>query len=57
MKNSSDGSLKVVMDMQKNSSTYNAILGWGDLVTILEPQWLVEKIRDLSAVIHDKYCR
>ena len=53
----SDGSLKVVMDMQKNSSTYNAILGWGDLVTILEPQWLVEKIRDLSAVIHDKYCR
>lgn len=50
-----DGSVKVTMEMQKNPSTYNAILGWGNLVKVLEPQWLVDKVKNLAHEILEKY--
>ena len=50
-----DGSVKVSMDMQKNPSTYNTILSFGDLVEVVEPQWLVDKIKDLALAIYKKY--
>ena len=50
-----DGRTKVTMDMQKNHSTYNFILGCGDLVEVVEPQWLREKIKELATAILEKY--
>ena len=50
-----DGTVKVTMEMQKNPSTYNAILGWRNLVKVLEPQWLVGKVKNLAQEIIEKY--
>lgn len=50
-----DGSIKVTMDMQKNPSTYNTILGFGDLVKVLEPAWLIDKLKELLKEIYSKY--
>lgn len=50
-----DGSVKVKMDMQKNPSTYNTILGFGDLVEVLEPAWLIDTLKDLLKSIYKKY--
>lgn len=50
-----DGSIKVTMEMQKNPSTYNTILSFGDLVEVVEPEWLVEKIKNLALKIYKKY--
>lgn len=50
-----DGSVKVTMQMQKNPSTYNTILGFGDLVEVVEPEWLVEKIKSLALEIVERY--
>ncbi len=52
-----DGKVKVTMEMQKNPSTYNFLLGCGDLIEIVEPEWLVEKVRDLAKSIAAKYER
>lgn len=51
----SNGSVKVSLEMQKNPSTYNTILSFGDLVDIVEPQWLIDKIKDLAITIYNKY--
>ena len=50
-----DGKVKVTLEMQKNHSTYNFILGCGDLVEVVEPKWLREKVRDLAKEIYQKY--
>lgn len=50
-----DGSVKVTMQMQKNPSTYNTILGFGNLVEVVEPEWLVEKIKSLALEIFERY--
>ena len=50
-----DGRTKVTLEMQKNHSTYNFILGCGDLVEVVEPEWLREKVRDLAKEILKKY--
>lgn len=50
-----DGSIAVTLEMQKNPSTYNTILGFGDLVEVVEPQWLKEKIKELTINIFNKY--
>lgn len=52
-----DGSVKVTMEMQKNPSTYNTILSFGNLVEVVEPEWLMEKIRGLSFEIYKKYAK
>ena len=41
--------------MQKNPSTYNTILSFGDLVEVVEPEWLKEKIKKLAKTIYEKY--
>ena len=50
-----DGTTKVTLEMQRNPSTYNFLLGCGELLTVLEPQWLVEKLRDMSGDIYQRY--
>ena len=50
-----DGRTKVSLDMQKNHSTYNFILGCGDLIEVVEPQWLKEKVVELATNILKKY--
>lgn len=50
-----DDNVLVTMDMQINPSTYNFILGCGDLVEVIEPQWLKDKIKELSKKIYEKY--
>ena len=50
-----DGSTKVTMEMQKNPSTYNTILSFGDLVEVVEPEWLKEKIKKIAKTIYEKY--
>lgn len=50
-----DGTVKVTLEMQRNPSTYNFLLGCGELLTVLEPRWLVEKLRDMSEDIHERY--
>lgn len=52
-----DGSTQVVLEMQKNPSTYNFLLGCGELLTVVEPEWLVEKLCAMSADIHQRYER
>lgn len=43
-----DGRTKVTLDMQNNYSTYNFILGCGELVEVIEPKWLRDKIKELA---------
>ena len=50
-----DGRPKVTLEMQKNHSTYNFILGCGDLVEVVEPEWLKEKIVEKLKAILAKY--
>jgi len=50
-----NGDVKVTMEMQKNPTTYNTILGFGDLVEIVEPEWLKHKIKELALSIYEKY--
>ncbi len=50
-----ENNILVTLDMQKNPSTYNFILGCGDLVEVLEPQWLKDKIKQISKKIMEKY--
>ena len=50
-----DGTTKVSLDLQENPSTYNFILGCGDLVEVISPKELRDKIKDLSKNIYDKY--
>ena len=50
-----DGRTKITMEMQKNPSTYNFILGCGDLVEVVEPEWLRDKIKELAQTILEKY--
>lgn len=50
-----DGKVKVTLEMQKNPSTYNTILGFGDLVEVIEPEWLKDKIKSLALEIAKKY--
>ncbi len=51
----SNGTVEITCEMQKNPSTYNSILGFGDLVEVKEPQWLKEKIKELAFSIYKKY--
>ena len=39
----------------KNPSTYNTILSFGDLVEVVEPDWLKGKIKNLARTIYEKY--
>ena len=48
-------SIMVSLEMQKNPSTYNTILGFGDLVEVVEPDWLKDKIKSLALEIAKKY--
>ena len=41
--------------MQKNYSTYNFILGCGDLVEVVEPEWLKDKVVEIAKAILKKY--
>lgn len=50
-----DGRTKVTLEMQKNHSTYNFILGCGNLVEVVEPVWLKEKIIELAKLILQQY--
>lgn len=50
-----DGTVKVTLDMQENYSTYNFILGCGELVEVVEPEWLREKIKELASNIINRY--
>ena len=50
-----DGRTKVTLEMQKNYSTYNFILGCGDLVEVVEPEWLKDKIVEIAKAILEKY--
>ena len=50
-------SIMVSLEMQKNPSTYNTILGFGDLVEVVEPEWLKDKIKSLALEIAKKYMR
>lgn len=50
-----DGTTKITLDLQENPSTYNFILGCGDEITVIEPKWLVDKIKNLSRTIYEKY--
>ena len=52
-----DGRTKVTLEMQKNPSTYNFILGCGDLVEVVEPLWLKEKIIELAQNILNSYIK
>ena len=50
-----DGRTKVTLEMQKNHSTYNFILGCGDLIEVVEPEWLKDKIVELAKAILERY--
>ena len=50
-----DGRTKVTLDMQNNYSTFNFILGCGELVEVVEPEWLRKKIKGLAKNILSKY--
>ena len=50
-----DGRVKITLEMQKNHSTYNFILGCGDLVEVVEPEWLKDKVVELASNILKKY--
>lgn len=50
-----DGRIKVTLEMQKNYSTYNFILGCGDLVEVVEPEWLKDKVVEIAKAILKKY--
>ena len=41
--------------MQRNFSTYNTILSFGDLVEVIEPQWLKDKLKEIAYSIYNKY--
>lgn len=50
-----DGTTEVTLEMQKNPSTYNFLLGCGELLTVVKPLWLAEKIYELSKDIYERY--
>lgn len=50
-----DGTTKVTLEMQKNHSTYNFILGCGDLIKVVEPEWLKDKVVELAKSILKGY--
>ncbi len=50
-----NGDVEVTCEMQKNPSTYNTLLGFGDLVEVLEPEWLRIKLKELALTIIKKY--
>ena len=50
-----DGRTEFTLMMQRNFSTYNTILSFGDLVEVIEPQWLKDKIKEIAYSIYNKY--
>ena len=52
-----DGTTKVTLELQKNPSTYNFILGCGDEIKVIEPQWLADKIKEMAHSIYNKYIK
>lgn len=50
-----DGTTKVTLEMQDNPSTYNFLLGCGELLTVIEPREAVEKLAAMSGDIHQRY--
>ena len=50
-----DGTTKVSLDLQENPSTYNFILGCGELVEVIAPKELRDKIKEMSKNIYAKY--
>lgn len=52
-----DGTTKVTLELQKNPSTYNFILGCGDEIKVIEPQWLADKIKEMAHSIYNKYTK
>lgn len=50
-----DGSVKVEMDMQNDNTMVSFALSCGAEATFLEPQWLIDKIKEQAKQINEKY--
>ena len=50
-----DGSIKVNLDMQNDNTMVSFALSCGDEATFLEPQWLIDKIKEKAESIKQKY--
>ena len=55
LKDLNENAVEVSMEMQNNYSTYNFLLGCGDLIKIIEPIWLIDKIKSIAQEIINKY--
>lgn len=50
-----DGSVKVEMDMQNDNTMVSFVLSCGDEAKVLEPQWLIDKVKEKVDLIREKY--
>lgn len=50
-----DGSVKVSLDMQNDDAIVSFALGCGTDITILEPEWLIERVKEKIVEIHRRY--
>ena len=50
-----DDTIKVSVDIQNKELIVSYILGCGDDVEVLEPQWLIDKVKLISKDILEKY--
>ncbi len=50
-----DGSIKVSMDMQNDKTMVSFALSCGDEATFIEPEWLIDALKEKAKLICDKY--
>jgi predicted DNA-binding transcriptional regulator YafY len=50
-----DGRVKVEVDMQNDDMIVSFILGGKEEITVLEPEWLIERVKETAQKILDKY--
>ena len=50
-----DDTVTVTLDMQNEDQVISFILGWGEDVTLLEPQSIIDKVKNIASEIAKKY--
>ena len=50
-----DGRVKIEVDMQNDDMIVSFVLGGGKEIKVLEPEWLIERVKESAQSILDKY--